>query len=66
MMQFTYTPEKLRQAQAFDDPEFEYLIRRARECLLWRMSPEYWDSMTQKEYFAWITAWNELQKEGAN
>lgn len=59
-MRFTYTPEKLRQAQ---DPEFEYLVRRARECLLWRMSPEYWDSMPQKEYNAWITAWNRLQKE---
>ena len=59
-MQFTYTPEKLRQAQ---DPEFEHLVRRARECLLWRMTPEYWDNMSQKEYRAWIIAWNRLQKE---
>lgn len=64
-MRFTYTPEKLRQARAFDDAEFEWLIKRARECLLWNMSPDYYDSMSHKEYAAWIAAWNQLQKEEA-
>lgn len=63
-MKFTYAPEKLRANRPFDSAEYDYLVRRARECLLWRMEPSYWDSMTQIEYHAWVTAWNELQKEG--
>lgn len=63
-MRFTYTPEKLRQKQSEQSPEYRYLVRRARECLLWNMSPDYWDNMTELEYAAWIDAWNQLQKEG--
>lgn len=61
---WTFTPEKLKQSLPYaDDPEFDFLVNRARECLLFRMSPEYWDNMTQKETIAWITAHNKLQKE---
>lgn len=59
----TVIPGALRRRYGFESAEFEFLIRRARECLLWKMSPDYYDSMTQIEYVAWVAAWNELQQE---
>lgn len=63
-MQFQPEALRRREEEVYGDSESRYLIRRARECLLWKMDPEYYDSMTQKEYRAWLIAWNELQKEG--
>lgn len=62
-MRFTFTPEALRRRRAYEGAEYEYLVRRARECILWNMSPEYWDNMNQIEYMSWIEAWNDMQKE---
>lgn len=42
---------------------FEFFKERARECILWRMSPEYWDSLRPLEHAAWLEAWKELQEE---
>jgi len=48
----------------YDDlPVFELLKVRARECLFWNMSPEYYDNMSHLEHMAWIEAWNEMQDE---
>lgn len=40
---------------------------KARECILWNMSPEYWDNMSHLEHMAWIEEWNAMQtqKEGS-
>lgn len=47
-------------------PVFDEYKRKARECLIWHMSPEYWDAMSHIEYMAWHEAWAELQEEGAS
>ena len=59
-----FKPEALKKKDwPHDEPVFSEYLRRARECLLWNMSPEYYDALSEIEYQAWLTAWNELQKE---
>ena len=61
-MKATFKPDALK-GPYDEEAEFEFLVERARECLLWRMSPEYWDSMSMYERLAWIKAWNEMNRE---
>lgn len=63
-MKFTYTPEALKVHKPYDDAEYDFLVLRAKACILWRMTPEYYDSMPLKEHSAWVDAWNEIQKQG--
>lgn len=60
-----FNPEALarrkKEVNPYYGPEFELVKQMAMECLLWRMSPEYWESLTPMEHRAWVEAWNEIQ-----
>lgn len=45
-----------------DDEEFEYFKERAIFCMLTRQTPDYYDSLTQKEIRAWWSAYKEINK----
>ena len=60
----TFTPAVWRDKRGvFDGSEFDLLVTRARECLLWQMSPDYWDNMSVFEHAAWHQAWIDLNDE---
>jgi len=63
MSKYVFQPEALRRNRVYASAEYDFLVNRARECLLFRMSPEYWDDMSLIEHDAWIEAFKNLQKE---
>lgn len=66
MNKYVFQPEALRRNRPFASAEYDFLVTRARECLLFRMSPDYWDDMSVMEHAAWVEAFNNLQKESNN
>ena len=59
--------QELREKRRRDDPtftyEYELLVKRAKECMLFGLSPEYYDSMTILEHKAFVEAYNSIEKE---
>lgn len=60
-MSYTYRPDALRGRYA-DKPVWDEFYDRAYFCILLRVSPQYYDNMTDLEHDAWVNAYNDIQK----
>ena len=70
MSGWSYEPqiwqEKRQKRRLYDTNEYDFLKKRARECILWHMTPSDWDALTDIEYLAFHEAWADLNSEKGN